>query len=107
MKKYIVKTRDLKKLIELEEEFSSEDILEITVSKLSVKNTSSKVIKLLEDRIKNAGADTGFEEAVFDSDIFDGKDLEEVRQYFEEKGYGVKIERIGDNIKILILWKYA
>lgn len=107
MKTYIVKTSDLKKLIDLDEDMSNEEKLEITVSKISIKTRSSKVTKLLEERIKKTVPGSTFQEAVFESKEVDSKIAEEVRQHFEEKGYVVKIERIGDYIKIKVLWENA
>ncbi|MFB0918123.1 MAG: hypothetical protein QMB63_03510 [Clostridiaceae bacterium] len=66
MKTYIVKTSDLKKLIDLDEDMSNEEKLEITVSKISIKTRSSKVTKLLEERIKKTVPGSNFQEDVFE-----------------------------------------
>lgn len=102
----IIKTELLRSIIPLPEDFSGDEV-ELTITPLPKQEAPGKIIKLFNDRIAKAPADKTFETEVFDEAVIPARALEEIKHSFEERGFKVKINKIGGKIMITILWENA
>lgn len=112
-----IKAELLKGVIKLPDEIADDALLEITIEELNPahldepegehRRSTRELKDLFESRIRAAASHENFTEEVFSLSEVEWQDLNDVKAYFEQEGYGVKMDQQGDNIRIKILWRYV